>query len=166
MALSSTTAYLLLTVADTRCALAQAEIREILPLPHLHRPPASGPLLAGFLDLGGMPVAAIDLARLLGLRSKTPSPQDDDPYRHLILSAFSDTALLVDRVEDLLRVPADAIRPVSSAHTLNGCVVAEIAWDDALIPVLAMAQVLTAEETSRVAALAGLEAERLAALAI
>lgn len=121
--------------------------------------------MAGFLDLGGTPVPVIDLARLLGLRNGD-APPDDDPYRHVLLSARSDTGLLVDRVEDVLRVTGDAVRPVSGEHTLNGCVVAELILGDSLVPVLAMERILTAEERSRVAAMAEREAERLASLAV
>ena len=56
-------AYLLLDVAGTPCALPRAAVSEILPLPDLHNPPATGGWLAGFLNLGGAPIPVIDLAR-------------------------------------------------------------------------------------------------------
>ena len=59
-------ATLLLNIAGTTCALPRAEIREILPLPRLHAPPAAGGPLAGFLNLAGEPVPVIDLAVLFG----------------------------------------------------------------------------------------------------
>lgn len=161
--LSSSIAYLLLDVAGTPCALAQAEVREVLPLPHLHRPPAAGSMLAGFVDLGGVPLPVLDLARLLGLRDAEPAP---DPYRHLVLAADRGAVLIVDRVQDLVQVSPEAIRPVDGDETLNGCVVAEIARGGALIHVLAMARILTARERSRVAELTAREAKRLTDLTV
>ena len=162
LASSPTTAYLLLDVAGTPCALAQAEVREILPVPHLHRPPAAGSVLTGFLDLGGVPIPVLDLARLLGLREEDPAP--DDPYRHLLLAADRGTALLVDRALDLVRISPEEVRPVDDAETLNGCVVAEIARGTTLVHVLAMARLLTKRERGRLADLAAREAARLAEL--
>lgn len=162
LAPSPTTAYLLLDVAGTPCALAQAEISEILPIPHLHRPPAAGSVLAGFFDLGSVPVPVLDLARLLGLGETSPS--SDDPYRHLVLAADRATALLVDRVQDLVRLAPEDIRPVDDAETLNGCVVAEIARGTILVHLLSMARILTKREQGRLADLTAREAARLAEL--
>lgn len=138
-------------------------MREILPLPHLHRPPAAGSMLAGFVDLGGVPLPVLDLARLLGLREAAPAP---DPYRHLLLAADRASVFLVDRVQDLVHVPVEAIRPVDGHETLNGCVVAEIARGEALVHVLAMARILTARERGRLAELTAREAARLADLTV
>jgi purine-binding chemotaxis protein CheW len=133
-------------VAGVACALAQASVSEVLPLPDLHAPPAGGGPLAGFLNLGGVPVPVIDLARLL------------DPE--------GSTGFLVDRVEDLVTVERSAVRPVSSERTLNGCVVAEIARGDTLVHVLSLAHLLTTEERVRLSALTDAAAERLAALPV
>lgn len=156
----ATTAYLLLDVAGTTCALPRAAVREILPLPHLHAPPASGGPLAGFLNLSGTPVPVLDLARLLALR-EAPEPE---PYRHLVLATDGATALLVDRVADLVTVPDHAVRPVEDAVTLNGCVEAELALGDRLVHALALPRLLTTEERARLDALTAKAAARLAAL--
>lgn len=159
MALPSTTTYLVLDVAGTPCALPREAVREILPLPHLHAPPAAGGPLAGFLNLGGAPLPVLDLARLLGLRDAAPP----DPYRHVLHAADGSLALLVDRVVDVVQVGAEAIRPVADRHTFNGCVEAEIALGDRLVHALSMAHILTVEERERVALLGRRAAERLAA---
>lgn len=134
----------------------------MLPLPHLHRPPAGVAWLAGFLNLGGTPVPVVDLARLFGLRGAGAA--GDDPYRHLVVAAGGATAFLVDRVVDLIRVEAEAVRPVSGGQTLNGCVAAEIAWGDRLVHVLALRDLLSAEERDRLAAFAQTARARLSAL--
>ncbi|MDP4004876.1 chemotaxis protein CheW [Methylobacterium sp. NEAU K] len=158
---SSGSAYLLLDVAGTPCALPRAAVAEILPLPDLHNPPATGGWLAGFLNLGGAPVPVIDLATLLGLR---PAASEPGLYAHLVLTRGEATAYLVDRVADLVSVPEAAIRPAEEAGTLNGCVAAEIVIGDRLVHALATESLLTAKERARVAALAQAAAERLAAL--
>lgn len=154
------TAYLLLDVAGTACALPSETVREILPLPHLHEPPAAGGPLAGFLNLGGSPVPVIDLARLFGLREAA----EPDAYRHLVLAADRSVAFLVDRVDDLVCVAPAAIRPVAAERTLNGCVEAEIVLGDRLVHALALARILSAEERERLDALTRHAADRLAAL--
>ncbi|WP_375462780.1 chemotaxis protein CheW [uncultured Methylobacterium sp.] len=153
--------YLLLDVAGTPCALPRAAAGEILPLPELFRPPAAGAWLAGFLNLGGTPVPVIDLARLLGLRAGDHEP---DAYAHLVLSPDAASALLVDRVTDLVAVEADAVRSVADDRSLNGCVAAEIRRGDRLVHALDPARILTAEERARVAELTRAAAARLAAL--
>lgn len=160
MAEPATTAYLLLDVAGTACALPVGAVREILPLPQLHAPPASGGPLAGFLNLSGTPVPVLDLARLLGLREAA----EPDPYRHVVLAADGASALLVDRAADLVAVPRQAVRAVEDGRTLNGCVEAELAMGDRLVHALALPRLLSAEERARVEALTARAAERLAAL--
>lgn len=153
--------YLILDVAGTPCALPRAAVREVLPLPELFRPPAAGAWLAGFLNLAGAPVPVIDLARLLGLRAEDREP---GAYAHLVLAPDAASALLVDRVTDLVAVEADAVRPVPDDHSLNGCVAAEIRRGDRLVHALDPARLLTAEERARIADLTRAAAARLAAL--
>jgi len=160
--LPATTAFLILDVAGVPCALARAAVSEVLPLPDLHSPPMAGGPLAGFLDLGGAPVAVIDLARLLGLPMRDGA-QADDPYRHLVLAAGEAIAFLVDRVDDLVVVADAEIRPVAEARTLNGCVTAEIGLRDRMVHLLDPARLLAAEERQRLDDLTRAAAERLAA---
>ncbi|QGY04506.1 chemotaxis protein CheW [Methylobacterium mesophilicum SR1.6/6] len=158
---SSGSAYLLLDVAGTPCALPRAAVAEVLPLPVLHNPPAAGGWLKGFLNLGGAPVPVIDLAALLGLR---PAAADPGLYAHLVLTHGNALAYLVDRAADLVSVPSSAIRPAEEAGSINGCVAAELVLGDRLVHALAPERLLTAQETARVEALARAAAERLAAL--
>lgn len=151
-------------MAGAPCALARAAVSEVLPVPRLHRPPAGGGPLAGFLNLGGVPVPVVDLAGLLGLRADGAAPAED-PYRHLVLAADRGIAFLVDRVEDLVQVDAAALRPVPDDRTLNGCVMAEIAVPRGLVHVLDLPRLLTREERLRIDAHARAAAERLSAFA-
>ena len=149
---------LLLDIAGTICALPRGEIREILPLPRLHAPPAAGGPLAGFLNLAGEPLPVVDLAALFELRAAA----GDDPYRHVLLARQGAVAFLVDRALDLVQVDMDALRPVEAARSLNGCVVGEFAWADRLVHLLSLDLILTLEERTRLDALTRQATTRLA----
>lgn len=152
-------ATLLLDIAGTTCALPRAEIHEILPLPRLHAPPASGGPLAGFLDLAGEPVPVIDLATLFGLRD---SGGGDDPYRHVVLARQGRLAFLVDRALDLVQIEEADLQPVDPAHSLNGCVTGAFAEGGRLVHLLSLDRILTLEERSRLDALTRQAKVRLA----
>ncbi|MFC5554170.1 chemotaxis protein CheW [Methylobacterium iners] len=164
LAQPSTTAYLLLDVAGVACALPRAEVREILPLPNLDRPPAAGNLLAGFLNLGGAPLPVVDLARLLGLRDAAAAEAIRDPYRHVVVATGGGTAYLVDRVVDLVTVEDAHRKPIADDQTLNGCVAAELTARERLVHVLAADRLLTQVERERLAVLTRAAQDRLAAL--
>lgn len=155
------TAYLVLDVAGTPCALPRDAAAEILPLPELQAAPASGGWLAGFVNLGGRPVPVLDLAALLGLGR---GALEADLYAHLVLARDGSVAWLADRVTDLVGVPASAHRPADPAVSLNGCVAAGLALGDRLVPALDPARLLTEAERMRVEAQARAAAERLSAL--
>ncbi|AWN54058.1 chemotaxis protein CheW [Methylobacterium sp. 17Sr1-1] len=145
------TAYLLVAIAGTGCALPQRAVREILPLPRLWRPPGAPGALAGFLNLAGSAVPVLDLAVLFGLGR--PVTAQAALYRHLVLlHGEAPLALLVDRVADVVRVEAGQVRPVADEATLNGCVAAEIRLGDTLVHGLAIDRILLAEERERLAA--------------
>ncbi|KMO39060.1 chemotaxis protein CheW [Methylobacterium tarhaniae] len=145
------TAYLLVDVAGTDCALPRRAVREILPLPRLWRPPGAPGTLAGFLNLAGSAVPVLDLGVLFGLGR--PATARQALYRHLVLlKGEAPLALMVDRVADVVRVEAGQVRPVADDTTLNGCVAAEIQLAERLVHGLAVDRILLAEERDRVAA--------------
>lgn len=145
------TAYLLVDVAGTECALPRRAVREVLPLPRLWRPPGAPAALAGFLNLAGHAVPVLDLASLFGLGR--PATAGAAVYSHLVLlHGETPLALMVDRVADMVRVAPDQVRPVADAATLNGCVAAEIRLGERLVHGLAVDRILLAEEEARLAA--------------
>ncbi len=152
-------AHLIVDVAGTPCALPQADIREILPLPRLYAPPTVGGPVAGLLDLGGEPVPVVDLAVLFGLRDAAGA---DDPYRHIVLARARPLGLLVDRALDVVTVARGSLKPVDPARSLNGCVVAEFAHGRNLVHLLSLDRVLTLEERARLDAFAMSARQRLA----
>lgn len=155
------TAYLILDVAGTRCALPRKAVAEVLPLPELQASPASGGWLTGFVNLGGRPVPVLDLAALLGLR---PEPAEAGLYAHLVLAGDRSLAWLADRVIDLVSVPAPAHRAADPGASLNGCVAAGLTLDDRLVPALDPERLLTQAERTRIDGQVRAAAARLSAL--
>lgn len=155
------TAYLILDVAGTACALPREAVAEVLPLPELQSAPASGGWLLGLVNFGGRPVPALDLAALLGLRKTFAGA---GLYAHLVLSHDRSVAWLVDRVADLKAVPSEAHRPADPEASLNGCVAAGLAIEDRLVPALDPERLLTEAERARVDGLARAAAARLSVL--
>lgn len=139
-------------IAGVRCGLDRAETGSLLPLARLWRPPVAPPALAGFLNLGGTAVPVVDLGHVLGLREALADPEDR-VYWHLILVKNGTMALLVERVMDVLALPASRIEPVAGEDSLNGCVSGEAQIGTSLVHVLAVDRILMAEERQSLAAL-------------
>jgi purine-binding chemotaxis protein CheW len=157
---------LLFEVSGIECALRSSEVRELLPVPRLWRPPALPKPVAGFFNLGGQAVPVITLGTLFGLeatKSETTkseasrSDREAEAYRHLMLvdrvTGAGPAAFLVDRVLDLVNLPEDRISPVPDSETLNGCLEAEIDHDGSLIHLLSLERILFAEERQSLAEL-------------
>jgi purine-binding chemotaxis protein CheW len=152
------------------CGLRRGDVRELLPLPRLWRPPGAPKPLAGFFNLGGQAVAAVDLAILLGIegRSNGAGAQfsaEAQVYRHLMLvdrlGGSGPAALLVDRVLDLVAVEPGQLSPVRATETLNGCVEAEIDRGGALVHLLSLERLLLTEEAQSLAELRRSAQDRL-----
>lgn len=143
------------------CALARQDVRAILPVPNLWRPPELPAPVEGFFNLGGSAVPVLALARLFRL------PATDAPetiYRHLVLprvQGSSQVAFLVDRVRDITAAPSDGFLAVDETRTLNGCVEFEISIDGALVHVLSVERILMAKERDTLDALYGMAQSRL-----
>ncbi|WP_235035249.1 chemotaxis protein CheW [Roseomonas sp. 18066] len=157
-------AYLLFRLGSRRCALAQAAVREVLPLPRLFRPPALPKPMAGYLNLGGAAVPVVDLAKLFGIA--TSAEADQALYRHILLidgpDGHAPLGLLVDRVLDLLRVVPERLRAVAPEATLNGCAIAELETAEGFVHLLAADRLLLSQEAAALAALQEGAAARLA----
>ena len=143
-------------VCGTACALHRSAVREFLPLPHLWRPPSLPRPVAGFFNLGGDAVPVIRLDVLFGLQKGEVNPEAD-LYRHLILigagGSAGPSALLVDRVLDVVTVNTAQLSDVRQAESLNGCVEAEVTWGDRLVHLLSAERILLTEEQQALAEL-------------
>jgi purine-binding chemotaxis protein CheW len=124
-----------------------------MPMAHLERPPGIPSAVDGILNLGGSAVPVWRLDRLLQLSGKPPGL-----YSMLIvLKGVSDcrTAMLVDRVSEILSVPEAALLPVAAKDSFNGCAEAGVSVKGQVIHLLSPAQILLRQERE---ALTGLQA--------
>ncbi|WP_075216209.1 chemotaxis protein CheW [Mongoliimonas terrestris] len=157
----------LFQVGGTRLALPLAGVREVLPLPHLRRPPGAPAPFAGFVDLGGRALPVVHLAALFETAPAAdldPPPAVDPLHAHLLVTAFAGdpVAFLVDRVDDVVTVGPVEATPVEPTGTLHGCVEAEVAIGGRLVALLDPARLLTAGERAAIADLERQEAARAA----
>ncbi|EIM27120.1 chemotaxis protein CheW [Microvirga lotononidis] len=156
-------------VCGTACALHRSAVREFLPMPHLWRPPALPRPVAGFFNLGGHAVPVLRLDVLFGLE-RMDDGAEANLYRHLILidrfTGSGTTAFLVDRVLDVVSVAPSQLSPVSQEGTLNGCVEAEVTWDERLVHLLSVERILMAEEQRALAELGQQAQNRLSEWAV
>ena len=92
-------------------ALSASGVAEVLPTAPMERPAGSPRALAGFLNVGGAPLAVIRLDVLLGGEASA----GDDLYHHIIRLSGSPGAtplgLLVERVLDV-SARADGMAPL------------------------------------------------------
>ena len=91
---------------------------EILPMPQLSQPPGLPHVLAGFLNLGGLAIPVIRLARLFGLDELAPSL-----YTPLLLvrCAEQPVAILVDAIQEIISVDESSIVPLPDNLCFNNC---------------------------------------------
>jgi purine-binding chemotaxis protein CheW len=157
------------TIADRRCALPRGAVRGLLPVPHLWRPPATPPLIAGFANIAGDAVCVLDLARLFE-DVYSVLGEEGDFYRHLILVdgvlADRPVALLVDRVLSLTVVDEADLRPLTAGATLNGAVQAECDLNGELVHLLALDRLLLEVERQGLIDLQQAAAARIDAWAV
>lgn len=149
--------FLIFRLEESLFALAAAEVAEILPVPILDRPQGAPAVLAGFMNLGGEPLAVIDLGVVLG------QPADVDPqnvYRH-ILHLKAGLGLLVDRVLDLAAF-AEAEAPAEPAESVNGVIAARLTIAGGLVNLVSAPALLLEEERQRLAEMAAAAQLRIA----
>ncbi|WP_269715622.1 chemotaxis protein CheW [Caulobacter sp. NIBR2454] len=139
--------YAIFQFGGLTAALPRESVLEILPVPDLTHPPTAPRALAGVFNLSGEAVATVSLAALFGGEAQA------DLYSHLLLVRSGDRrlALLVDRVLDVTPIDPQTLRAADEGESLNGCVVAQLARADGLVPVLSLERLLLAEEKARLA---------------
>ncbi len=155
---------IIIRIGETRCALDQAAVREIVHLPELATPPSLPRSVEGVLNIGGEAVLVVELGKLMGQAQAA----DADPlYRHVVLLAGSGQGLglLVDRVEDVRRFNDLTVTPVAGDSSLNGSVQGQVDLDGVEIHLLDADRVFLAAEQRRFADIRAGEQARLDALA-
>jgi purine-binding chemotaxis protein CheW len=103
--------------ADAACAIPSEAVAEVLHLPALIRAPGTAPAVAGWFMLAGAPVPVIDCARLFGLPASPPA--DYAPL--VLLHGPPKSALLVDTLTGLIRMPRHHWLPMGAGGGFRGC---------------------------------------------
>lgn len=161
-------------VGDIDCGLPRADVLEILPIPRLARWPGLPDIIDGFFIFGGRAVPALNAEKLFGLEIEEAEDNRSDAeeaerylYHHMILLASDDDGseytLVVDRAVDFITIRDDQIMPVQESDSLNGCVAAEIPYQDGLAHLLETSRLLLAQEKAILADLTTRAEARLAA---
>jgi purine-binding chemotaxis protein CheW len=104
-------------VGDTPYAVPIERVREILRMRPITPVPRVPEVVRGVISIRGEVVEVIDLRRRLGL----PPLEPDRRTRIIVIHGFDGrvTGCMVDRVQEVLRVPEDALRPAAEADSKN-----------------------------------------------
>ena len=142
-------------------ALDLAEVREVVFMAALSRPPGLPAVLEGFLNLAGSVVPVVRLDRLFRLPERPPGM-----FTTLLLLRGSDrhVALMVDRVSAIVAVPDDDVVPVRENQAFNDCAEGVARVRDRAVLVLAAGRILLEKEAQAFAEFESIERERLGAL--
>ncbi|WP_043115032.1 chemotaxis protein CheW [Solimonas soli] len=93
--------------------LAIGQVREVLKLTPIEPVPGTPPTIPGVINLRGQVVTVVDLRRHLGL----PAPPPGVEARIVIVMHEGETfGLLVDRIGDISKIAAGAIKPLPGLH--------------------------------------------------
>lgn len=158
--------YVLFRAAGQSWAVAAAGVSEVLPMAALDRPAGSPRALVGFMNLGGMALPVVSLARLLTTNGETPA-ETDDLYHHVLRLAGRGGAaafgLQVERVT-AVDATADGMAPLDEGQSVNDAVVGALVMGAQLVPLLDWGRLLLVEEQRRIGDLAAAAQARLAEL--
>jgi purine-binding chemotaxis protein CheW len=137
-------ALLVFHLAGQLAAVPLENVERIAPMTQLARPTGMPSPLEGILNLAGTAVPVVRLDRLLQLPVRRPGL-----YSMLIvLKGISDRriALLVDRVSEILSVPASGLLPVRDEDSFNACAEATVSVRGEIVHLLSPTQILLEKE--------------------
>ena len=136
-------------LAGQLAAIPLAEVESIAPMAHLARPPGLPSPMEGILNLAGKAVPVWRLDRLLQL----PELPLGLYSMLIVLKGISDcrTAMLVDRVSEILSVPESALLPVGANDSFNACAEAEVSVKSQTIHLLSPERILLKQERAALA---------------
>jgi len=149
--------FLLIETAGQACALEVCEVREVVAMVSLSRPPLCPSILAGFLNLGGEVISVVRLARLLG--------RDDPPlqlFTPIVVLRNPDwrLALLVGSVQRIISVDESSIISLTEKHLAQEA----LTVNEEVVGILSPPRLLLVQEQRRLAELREMEQRRLAEL--
>jgi purine-binding chemotaxis protein CheW len=131
-------------LAEQTAALPIESVQRIVPMAQLARPPGLPSLLEGILNLGGKAAPVLRLDRLLHL----PLQRLGLYSTLIIVNGVTDgrIAILVDRVSEILTVPASALLPIGEEDSFNACAEAAVSVQGQMVPLLSPVRILLEKE--------------------
>lgn len=148
-------------LAEQDYALPIEFVQEIVHLPQLAQPPALPAMLAGMLNLAGVALPVVRLARLFG-QAEAPLHL----YTPLVIVRSSQTplAFVVDSVREIAELDGAHLVEMADHVCVNDCAEGVFALAGRHVVLLAPDRVVREEERQRLADLADQEQTRLAEL--
>ena len=146
-------------LADTVAALPVEHVEIVAPMAQLARPPGLPWPLEGILNLAGKAVPVLRLGWLLQLPVRDPGL-----YSMLVvLKGLPDArlALLVDRVIEVLTIPASALLPVARDESFHACSEAAVLVRGQIVHLLSPSQILLEKELEIISEFRATEQRRL-----
>lgn len=151
---------LIFDVADHFCAIAAADVQEIVFVPALTRLPGQPAVIEGFLNLRGRAFPVVKLDRLFDLAGRPLGLHAS----LLVLNGQRAVALAVDHAEEVASVPRDQFRAVGEGQSFNDCAVAEFDFAGRAVTLLDPNRILLEKERQCLAELRAKAQAELASL--
>ena len=102
-------------LAGEQFGLDIATVREIIQMQPVTKIPGAECFVEGMINLRGVVIPVVDLRKRFGIASKE---YNNDTRIMVISSGGQDIGIIVDSVEEVLRIPSDSIVPPS--HVVAG----------------------------------------------
>jgi purine-binding chemotaxis protein CheW len=150
---------LVFQLSDRLAALRLEDIERITLMAELATPPGLPSALVGILNLGGIAIPVLRLDRLFGLPT-----QRLGLYSMLVIlkaSGEGRSAILADRVTEVLTVSENEFLPVDSEDAFNGCVEATVMARDGIVHLLSPNRMLLAKERATLSEFLAVAQQRL-----
>lgn len=158
--LSSDGALLIFDVGQLVCGLPLGEVREVLAMCSLLRPPALPALLEGFLNLRGQAIPVLRVDRLFGLAAA--------PFRlhtHLVVLRRQRLAFIADRARDIVSGNTGEVLQPSPGSVFGDCLEGTLRVGSDDINLLRVERLLLKQEESKIAEFRAIAERRIAELA-
>lgn len=145
--------------------LAVGDVREVVPVAWLDRPPQMPSVVQGVLNLGGKAVPVLRLDRLLGLGDGHYGLDSSILIMRETAGDPRVLGLLVEHVDNVRAVETFAALGVPGSQSFNSCLADQLTLGETVVQLLSWSNILLAEERDRLADFSARAEERLAAFA-
>ena len=143
------------SVREYLFSLALDQVKEVVHMAELYKPPGTPSFIEGFLNVENSAIPVLSLSKLLFstpplkhtysplivLEATGPSPSSPTPHPW---------AVLVDKVMDIKNLPPENLLPVNEELVFSNCVTAVAEIEGQKVYLLAPGQILLRQEEERI----------------